>query len=379
MKNYYFKLAGIFIISLFCSISFGQVKQITPPNITSPFQSQSQKNQGENKVVITPSSQTAKTTKLSTEKLKTVNGSFFLDFKNQNSQTSRKKESRTSRIISNEFGAWFGLNADYTFQLISEKEDELKITHSYYHQYYKGFLIEGSIIMLHSKEGLVDAANGQVAEFASMETQIVISKDEAKNIAKSFSKVTDVLNEYPVETLICRVPSEKGFDFVLAHKVRIDSSNPFLMSNVYVDAKTGKVINNISLITDIDTPSTANTLYSGTQNITSDSYIGGYRLIDNARKIETYDATLADISSVDIFTTTSSLFTTTSANWGSFPYLTSFTISTALQNWWYTALSDTSPDLYIIVKDASNKIVYNGRNMYKNNTIPTSTNPIVIL
>jgi len=379
MKKHYFKTAGIFIISLFCSISFGQVKQITPPNITSPFQSQSPKNQG-NKAVITPSSQTAKTAKPSTEKLKTVNGSFFLDFRNpNNSQTSRKKESRTSKIISNEFGAWFGLNEDHTFQLISEKEDELRITHSYYQQYYKGFLVEGSILMLHSKEGLVDAANGQVAEFASMETQIVISKDEAKNIAKSFSKATDVLNEYPVETLICRVPSENGFNFVFAHKVRIDSSNPFMLSDVYVDAKTGKVINNISLITDVETPSTANTLYSGTQNITADSYSGGYRLIDNVRKIETYDATFADATQgVDIFTGTSSLYSNTSTNWGSFPYLTSFTISTVSQNWWYSALSDTSPDLYIIVKDASNKIVYNGRDLYKNNTIPTSTNPIVI-
>lgn len=376
MKNYYFKTAGIIIISLFCSISFGQVKQITPPNITSPFQSQSQKNHG-NKAVLTPSSQTAKTTKPSTEKLKTVNGSFFLDFKNpNNSQTSRKKESRTSRIISNEFGAWFGLNEDHTFQLISEREDELKITHSYYQQYFKGIIVEGSILMLHSKEGLVDAANGQVAEFTSMEIQIVISKDEAKNIAKSFSKVTDVQNEYPVETLICRVPSENGFNFVFAHKVRIDSSNPFILSDVYVDAKTGKVINNISLITDIDTPSTANTLYSGTQNITTDSYSGGYRLIDNARKIETYDATNATGLTIIGFTDATS-YTNSTTNWGSFPYLTSFSISAVSQNWWYLALSDTSPDLYIIVKNASNNIVYNGRDLYKNNTVPFPANPIV--
>lgn len=370
MKNY-IKLINAIFFSLFTVMVLGQVKQITPPNIKSPFQSQSKKVIGNNAVIV-PSSQSAKTTKPSTEKLKTINGSFLLDLKNpNNSQTSRTKESRTSRVVSNEFSTWFGLNQDHTFQLISEKEDELKITHSYYQQYYKGFLVEGSILMLHSKEGLVDAANGQVAEFASMETQIVISKDEAKNIAKSFLKVTYVVNEYPVETLICRVPSENGFKFGFAHKVRIDSSNPFVMSNVYVDAKTGNVINNISLIADIDTPSTANTLYSGTQSITTDSYTGGYKLIDNARKIETYDATSASETQDPI------LFSNPTTNWGSSPNLQSFTISTISQNWWYSALSDTSPDLYIIVKNAANNIVYNGRNLYKKDIVPTLASPII--
>lgn len=375
MKKNYTKSFYAMVFSLFTLIAIGQVKQIPVPNITNPFQSKGKKNQG-NKALIMPSSQTAKTAHPKTEKLKTVNGSFFLDFKNSNnSQTNRKKESRTSKIISNEFASWFGLNQDHSFQLISEKEDELKITHSYYQQYYKGFVVEGSVLMLHSKEGLVDAANGQVAEFSSIETQIIISTDKAKNIAKSFLKVTDVLKEYPVETLVCRVPSEKGFDFVFAHKIRINSSNPFILSDVYIDAKNGKVINIISLIADIDTPSVANTLYSSTQNITSDSYSGGYRLVDNARKIETYDATNATLTSSGF--TGAVDFTNSTTNWGSFPYLTSFTISTVSQNWWYSAISDTSPDLYIIVKDTSNKIVYNGRNLYRNNTLPSSANSIV--
>lgn len=377
MKKNYTKSVYAMVFSLFTLIAIGQVKQIPVPNITNPFQSQGQKNQG-NKALIMPSSQTAKTAQPKTEKLKTVNGAFFLDFKNSNnSHTNRKKESRTSKIISNEFGTWFGLNQDHSFQLISEKEDELKITHSYYQQYYKGFLVEGSILMLHSKEGYVDASNGQVAEFVSMETQIVISKEEAKNIAKSFLKVTDLINEYPVKTLICRVPTENGFNFVFTQKVRIDSSNPFVMSNVYVDAKTGKVINNISLITDIDTPSTAKTSYSGMQTITADSYSGGYRLIDNARNIETYDATNATGITISGFTGTTN-YTNSTTNWGSSPSLKTFTIYSVSQNWWYSVISDTSPDLYIIVKDASNNIVYNGRNFYLNNTLPTPTNPIVI-
>lgn len=370
MKKTHIKSVYALFFILCTVIAFSQVKQITPPNIKSPFQSKSKKVLG-NKSVITPTSATAKTSKPSMEKLKTVNGSFFLDFKNSNnSQTSRKKESRTSKIISNEFGSWFGLNQDHSFKLISEKEDELKITHSYYQQYYKGFLVEGSILMLHAKDGIVEAANGQVAEFASMETQIVISTDEAKNIAKSFLKVTNLINEYPVETLIYKVNSEKGADFVFALKVRIDSNNPFTISNVYVDAINGTVIDNISLLNDIDTPANATTMYSGMQSITSDSSGGSYRLRDNSRKIETYNATNATSMSSSGFNGVSD-FTNATTTWNGMPRLKSFTIATISQNWWFTPLIDELPDLYIKVKNSLGQIVYTSG--IQNNTNPSVT------
>src|SRR5690606_2349039 len=46
-----------------------------------------------------------------------------------------------------------------------------------------------------------------------------------------------------------------------------------------------------SLIAHADVNAQAKTLYSGTQTITADSYNGAYRLRDNARNIETYNAT----------------------------------------------------------------------------------------
>ena len=347
MKNY-IKLVNAIFFSLFTVMVLGQVKQITPPNIKSPFQSQSKKVLSNN-TVITPSAPTAKITKPSTEKLKTINGSFMLDFKNpNNSKTSRTKESRISSVVSNEFGTWFGLNGDHTFQLISEKEDELKITHSYYQQYYKGILVEGSILMLHSKEGLVDAANGQVAEFESMETQIIISIDEAKNIAKSFFKVTDVVNEYPVETLIAKIPNGNGFDFKFAHKIRISSSNPFVQKDIYVDSKTGIIINVINLTTDSDTPATANTMYSGTKTITTDSYTEGYRLRDNLRKIETYDAT----NSIETLTGYSGAvdYSNSTTTWNNTNVILSFVdINLYSTSWWLTPVLDNEPELYIKV------------------------------
>jgi hypothetical protein len=250
--------------------------------------------------------------------------------------------------------------------------------------------------MIHCKEGIVYAANGQIAEFSNLETRITISKEDAKNIAKQFTKVTEVINDYPVETIICKVPSEKGFNFNFTHKVRIDSNYPFIMSNIYVDTNSGKIINSVSLINNdnynidtlklekkepentknnillTDTPSTASTLFSGVQNIISDSYNGQFRLRDNSRKIETYNATNATGYTTSGLTNSVD-FTNNSTTWGTYPYLNSFTVSAVSQSWWYTPIVDITPDLYIIVKNASNNIVYNGRNNHSNNTFPTVT------
>ena len=382
MKNNPIKIILIAVFITITTLSFSQTKQITPPNIISPFQVK--KSNSIQPLITNNTKDTLKKSKLQIENVK---GSFYVDL---------SKEHRTAESISKDFNKWFNLNNNHTFQLLSSKTDELNNKHDYYQQYYKGYIVEGSTLIIHSKSGLSYAANGQIAEFSNMETRLNISKEQALNIAKQFTKVTEVLNEYPVENIISRVPSEKGFDFIFAYKIRIDSSNPFVMSNIYVDVSDGKIINSISLIANenynldkiksektnfvkpindlilSDNPSTASTLYSGIQNIISDSYNGQFRLRDNSRKIETYDATNA--TGITTSGLTNSLdYINNSTSWGTYPYLTSFTVSAVLQSWWYTSIIDTSPDLYIIVKDASNNIVYNGRNFYKNNTFPQIT------
>lgn len=391
------------MIGLFCTLSFGQVKQITPPVITSPFKTKTEKNQKNGKV-ITPTTQAVPTSQKRVENVKTPKGSFFLDFRTNNNLSSRPSESRTANVVSREFGAWFGLNEDHTFQLISEKEDELKISHSYYQQYYKGFLVEGSVLMLHSRNGEVYASNGQVGEFETMELKEVVSKTEALKIAKDFLAVVQTSADYPVETLICRIPKAVGFDFKFVQKVRIDASNPFVMCNVYVDAQTGQVVNKISLIAHAnsiesqntkrankeniraevpktqtafqpssDVTATAITLYSGTQTITTDFSNGIYTLKDNARKIETYDGTLFSVEpKIDPV-----LFSNTTTNWGQLPKLDSFSIQTVSQNWWYALFVDTKPDLYIKVKDEKGNIVHDGSKFYfEVDRLPSVSSPV---
>ncbi len=373
---------------LLLSINLFSQKIINTPSFVNPFQS---KNGITTQNVLAP--KTNDTINKSKLKIENYNGSFYVDL---------SKENKTTEQLTKDLNTWFSLDTNHSFVLISSKTDELKLTHNYYQQYYKGVIIEGAILMLHAKNEIVYASNGQIAQFDKVEVVSNISSENAVVIAKENLKVADLINTYPLETLIAKIPNGVSFDYKYALKVRIDSSNPFVMANVYIDANNGNVLNTVSLVANCmstdnekiiekkpfmplkydvsnsenvvltDTPATANTMYSGTQSIITDNHNGLYRLRDNTRNIQTFDATNAS----DYNTTgypNSIDYINNSTTWTTYPVLTKFTISNISQNWWYSAIGDTSPDLYIKVKNASNEILYNGRNSFISNTFPTVT------
>ncbi len=359
MGNRYLKTIGIVGAFFIASLSFGQQKQQPVPNFVNPFQSKSSNVKGN---VIAPTNNNATMNiQQPKPKIEVVNGSFSVNL---------EKERLTKENAVAQMSSWFGLSLNHTFQQVSERTDELGITHTNYQQYFKGFLVEGNLVMLHSKNGKLTSINGQVAEFENVETTQTVKGEEAITTAKNYLKVTELINNYPVETVITRIPSENGITTKLAQKVRIDSYNPFTMCYVYIDATTGSVLNKINLIAHADVPGTGQTMYSGSQSLTCDSYSGSYRLRENGRKIETYNATNATNLTTSGFTGSTD-FTSTSTTFTGVPMLQSFTISTVAQSWWYAAFVDQLPDLYIKVKDGSNQTVYTSN--YYNDQNPTLT------
>ncbi|MBP6756161.1 MAG: M4 family metallopeptidase [Bacteroidia bacterium] len=384
MKNKITQILNLLMLLL--SISMFSQKIINTPSLVNPFQIK--KGTTSQNVLAPKTNDTIKKPKF---KIENYNGSFYVDL---------SKENRNAEIVSKDFNSWFNLDNNHSFVLLSSKTDELNLTHNYYQQYYKGVSIEGAILMLHTKKGIVYASNGQVAQFEKIEVESKISKDKAVIIAKEHLKVSELMNTYPVEAIIAKIPNGVSFDYKFVQKVRIDSANPFLMANVYIDATNGSVLNTVSLVTNCmnttseavnekkpflpinlasskteniilaDTPATANTMYSGTQSIVTDSFNGTYRLRDTGRKIETYNATNATALTTSGFTGSSD-YTNSTTTWNGVPRLKSFTISTISQNWWYTPLVDELPDLYIKVKNSLGQIVYTSN--YRNNTNPIVT------
>lgn len=360
---------SIFITLLLFSLpSFGQKSAMPNGNLSGSLK---KKEKQANQDTITPSEKAvAGRSGIQKPKIEVQKGSVSVDL---------AKESLNEEQVSKNLSSWINLPANNSFKKVKTNTEENGDTHSTYKQTYKGFVIDNNTLFLHSKNNKVKFANGRIAESLDVNTQIYIKKEDALSIAKSNLNVSRLINEYPIETVITEVPGQVGADkYRLAHKIRIDSFEPFVMSNVYVDVITGQVINRINLIAHADVVGTGQTIYSGNQSITFDNFSGGYRLRDGGRKIETYNATNATGLTTSGFTGATD-FINSSTSWEGIPILTSITISTISQSWWYTTFADELPDLYIMVKNSSGQTVYTSNYLNNANTPITFNNINVLL
>ncbi|AWI26510.1 CUB domain-containing protein [Flavobacterium pallidum] len=271
-----------FLFALFTAISYGQHK---PQN--------------------TNNAGTVPAISKSGPKIRINGGSFFASLESQNVSVVS---------IQNDLNNWLGLSQDHTFKEVSNKKDNLGISHQNFQQFYKNIPVDGSSVMLHSKNGIATSMNGKIIAVEGFEINPVITKPEAKTIALKNLNATKLLHEYPVDLVLMKITKDQKQQTKLAFKVRIDASDPIQMTHVFVDAISGEVLQKINLIAQIDEPGTGQTLYRGQKSITVDSHQGAFRLRESARNIETYDAASATFSDVDGFQNFSD-FTSPTSDW----------------------------------------------------------------
>lgn len=343
------------LFMFFCLQLQGQNKPLKTDSFNNPLPTK-QQNKNTNTVVPNSNARTIgrnKTNKVSPLSFQRISG----------------KES----ISIDDLKSRFGLSPSMSLKEFQVTTDKLGIKHESFQQHYKGLPIDGFLLFKHN--GKETILHGQVAEIKDLDVNPTIDESEAKDNAMRSLGVNSVLQDYPIELKVIESPNNKN-EFELAYEVRIDAVNPLLMKKVFVSAKTGEILNTIELIPHADTPGTANTFYSGTQDITIDEISGTYRLREAARKIETYDATNAEFTNSGI--EGSSDFINSSSSWTGFPYLSSFTISEASTDWWFNSIIDTNADFYIVVKDGDESIVYQSN--YVNNTnVPVTFQPNLLL
>lgn len=270
----------------------------------------------------------------------------------------------------------FNLSKDHTYELVRKTTDNIGMTHYSYAQYYKGVASSEGLILVHGKDDLLTSVNGQVATFENLDVTPLINPDRAKQLAMNFIDAKEYLKtDYEVKLLI--VKHKETGEYVLGYKVRLDAAVPLEMSEVFVDAHTGEIINRIPLIAHADTPGTAQTLYSGLQTITSDSHNGNFRLRQSGRGIETYDATNATSIDQSGFIGSNDFYDSDN-NWTGLGALTQLTINSISSGWWYAVFVDETPDLYIVIRDGSNNIVYSS-NYLSDAFPPVIFNPNIYL
>ncbi len=201
-----------------------------------------------------------------------------------------------------------------------DKDNELKAVHSRtsgawkhsrYQQHYKGVPIEGATYILHEKDELIHTANGDLVQALNLSTHPSLSEAEALNMlleqidAEKYAW-EDELSEsiikhqledenasnYPQgELVIAAAESDlQASNYQLCYVFEVESIEPISHYKYWVNAHTGAILTQNTLLCEYDVIGTCQTHSYGTQAITTDYTGAYYRLKDNGRNIETFTA-----------------------------------------------------------------------------------------
>ena len=213
------------------------------------------------------------------------------------------------------FKSWmvttFKLDFRYEFRLYKQTSDELGFTHYKYKEYFAGFPLDRTTYIVHVKNGRIVSMNGTA--YNNVETNINYSLTEITALKNAMKNIGAELYEW-------QIPAEEDFikkeennpnatyfpkgELVLvnadgkspkqriAFKFNIYAHQPLSRAWYWVDAISGEVIYKEDIIHTVDKKGTAYTKYSGTQTMTTDSFMNSrFRMRETGRGngIETYN------------------------------------------------------------------------------------------
>jgi bacillolysin len=223
---------------------------------------------------------------------------------------------------------YLGTTENDMFQEKSYNEDNIGMTHKKYQQLYKGIPVEYGIYSVHAMNGNILSMNGDFKKVNNINVSPSISEDVALAKALKYVNASEYIWENEVnkssspkadlvivENSIATDKENKG-KACLAYKFNIYASQPLYRAYVYVNAQNGAIVHENSIIKNAAETGTADTRYSGTKTISTESYNGYYRLRDVTRGngIITYNCneSTSYTSAVD--------FTDSDNNWTSAEY-----------------------------------------------------------
>lgn len=209
-----------------------------------------------------------------------VSGLFTLDCRNRQME---------GKDLMDSLATWFGLDADHQLIAVREYSDELSQTHSNYQLRYKGYNVEGGLVMVHSKNENVYYVNGLMNAVRTSVSEIAVTPESAALAAQQFFSVPDFDSLAVLEKILFPQWYQGKSSYSFAYKLLLRNNQPMVNCHLFVDAQTGAVVGKHDLFASGDTPGTANTFYSGTQPVTCQDYNGGFRLKSDIHHLHTMD------------------------------------------------------------------------------------------
>ncbi len=197
---------------------------------------------------------------------------------------------------------------DFSFQLLQKETDNIGFVHYRYIQLFKGIPIKGTMLIAHTKNGLVQSFNGETTTEINAISEASISSEAALNLAMKFVGATTYKWQLADEEAYIKkeqndpkatfYPTAEKFivdagksNYRLAYRFDIYAQEPVSRKYVFIDAQTGAVISSEDRIHETEVTGSAVTAYSGTQSIQTDNTGTTYRLRETSRGlgIETYN------------------------------------------------------------------------------------------
>lgn len=295
-----------------------------------------------------------------------MQGHFFLNVESENIQVSQ---------VESKFSQWLDLPANTTFAKFRDETDNLGIRHLSYQQSVNGTEILHGIVLVHAKNNVVFAVNGDIMD-ATIAAQSAPQRISPKSAARKIRKNAEY-SDAKLKIVRAYVDGETVYRY--AYEVITEDYS----GKKYIDAESGDLIKDIPLRYNADVAGTVTTMYNGTKAITCYEDGGTYYLIDAARGIYTLDATnntyqinynssdgpqeIMNAINACSYVTNNSTTWTSSWNYK----LHSVTISAIVQSSTWYVIGEGQADVYLKIKDANNNLLYTSG--YKENpTLPTT-------
>jgi Zn-dependent metalloprotease len=225
----------------------------------------------------------------------------------QNQQKFIKFDSSQQKSISNAkqiIKQSFKLSSNNNLIKTKSESDQIGFTHEKYQQYYKGIKVEFATFNVHAKNSTIESMNGEFFDTSNIKVNPKLSEERgfqsalnyvgAQNYLWQDTKSAKKMDNYQKPKGVLVILSGKilhSKQAKLAYKYDIYATKPLSRANIYIDANTGDFLYRDNIIMHANVTGSADTRYSGTKSIKTDSFNGSYRLRDSSRGngIETYD------------------------------------------------------------------------------------------
>jgi len=172
-----------------------------------------------------------------------------------------------ANINSPQMKTYFGFDSNNSFEMVKAETDELKITHQTFQQRYKGYPVQFAQFRLHEFPDKPLEGNGHFISNFSQTIPTVLTFLQALDRAKQYFPAQvymwqDTMEEaslkrrsherkttyYPKEELVWAISNRKLRDmrvdnYSLAYKIVLAGKIPFFTKEIYIDARTGNLIN----------------------------------------------------------------------------------------------------------------------------------------